>query len=297
VSVFADRLMEAVEATGAPLCVGIDPFPALIPKAVFGDALSDTQALVRFGEAVVAEAVGVAAAVKPQLGLFETFGPEGYGAARAVCGYAQSEGLQVILDAKRGDIGSTAEGYARGCLGPLPGFDADCVTVNPYMGADTLSPFLDLAEARGKGVAVLVRTSNPGARHLQDLSSEGEPIWAHTAAMIAPFAEALKGASGWSGLMAVAGATYPQEAKALRALLPNCLFLVPGYGAQGAGAADAVAGFVRTPSGLRGGVVNSSRGVCYPPGAENQTTLSGWKSCIGLAMQKAKDELSRATAG
>jgi orotidine-5'-phosphate decarboxylase len=297
VSAFADRLMDAVEATGSPLCVGIDPFPALIPKALFGDPTADPSALLRFSEAIIDSAVGVAAAIKPQLGLFEAFGPAGYAAAHATCSYARDRGLVVILDAKRGDIGTTAEGYAQACLGPSPGFDADCVTVNPYMGADTLLPFMSAARAKGKGVAVLVRTSNPGARDLQDLDSGGQALWSHTARMIAPMAEALKGACGWSGLMAVAGATYPQEARALRALLPDCLFLVPGFGAQGAGAADAVAGFVKTGRGLRGGVVNSSRAVCYPEGMINETSISAWKSGIDLAMRQASDELSRATTG
>src|SRR5262249_53207168 len=156
-------------------------------------------------------------------------------------------------------------------LGAAPGFDADCVTVNPYLGKDSLEPFLRAAEQRSKGVAVLVRTSNPGARDLQDLDVKGEPLWRRTAEMLAPLAKRLQNGD-WSGLMAVAGATYPDEARALRAALPASLFLVPGYGAQGASAADAVAGFTRTSYGLEGGVVSSSRAVLYPEAAQAART-------------------------
>jgi orotidine-5'-phosphate decarboxylase len=169
------------------------------------------------------------------------------------------------------------------------------VTVNPYMGTDTLEPFLKMAETRGKGVAVLVRTSNPGAQDLQDQRVGDEPVWARTARMIAPLAARLGGANGWSGLMAVAGATYPHEARALRALLPDCLFLVPGYGAQGAGAAEAVAGFRVTAQGLRGGVVNSSRGVTYPSGARDAQTLADWRGAVDAAMRAAHADLSAAS--
>lgn len=290
---FADRLMEAVDRTGAPLCVGIDPFPALMNTALFGDPRQDPQALMRFGEALIDAAAPYAACLKPQLGLFEPFGPEGYAAARALCGLARDRGLLTILDAKRGDIGSTAEGYAQASLGPAPGFDADCVTVNPYMGADTLAPFLTLAAAQDKGVAVLVRTSNPGAKDLQDLRVGEEPLWAQTARMIAPLAPPLMGECGFSGLMAVAGATYPDEAKALRGLLPTALFLVPGYGAQGAGAREALSGFVRGPKGIkRGGVVNSSRGIAYPKGAGAAATMADWRALIADAARAARDDLA-----
>jgi orotidine-5'-phosphate decarboxylase len=202
----------------------------------------------------------------------------------------------VILDAKRGDIGTTAEGYARATLGAAPGFDADCVTVNPYLGADSIEPFVALAEREGKGVAVLVRTSNPGARDLQDLDAAGAPVWRRAAEMIGPSCARLTGASGWSGLMAVAGATYPAEACVLRQALPSSLFLVPGYGAQGASAADAVAGFAASERGREGGVVNSSRAVTYPPEAQTARTLEAWRAAVGAAMAAAAAELRAACA-
>ena len=235
---FADRLTDATRACGAPLCVGLDPFPDRIP-ALFGDARRDVRAVEDFFEAILERAAGKCAAIKPQVGLFEPYGPDGVAAARMLTARARDLGLPVILDAKRGDIGTTAEGYARATLGPAPGFDADCVTVNPYLGLDSLEPFLATAQATGKGVAVLVRTSNPGARDVQDLAVDGAPLWTRVAEMLTPAMDRLAAASGWSNLMVVAGATWPEEARRLRAIVPKALFLVPGYGAQGASAGRA----------------------------------------------------------
>jgi orotidine-5'-phosphate decarboxylase len=291
---FADRLIEGVRRAGAPLCVGIDPFTDNIPAALFGDANADASAVLKFGASIVELAAKHAAVVKPQLGLFEQFGEIGYAVARMLCEHAHTAGLLVILDAKRGDIGSTAEGYARACLGPKPGFGADCVTVSPYLGKDTLEPFIARAHANQKGVAVLVRTSNPGAGDVQDLQVGGAPLWRRVAEMLAPECARLKGASGWSGLMAVAGATYPDEARMLREAMPDALFLVPGYGAQGASATDAVAGFIAGRQGLEGGVVNSSRAVIYPAAAQAATSMSEWRQAVTEAMALAAAELSAA---
>jgi orotidine-5'-phosphate decarboxylase len=292
---FADRLIEGVRQKNSPLCVGLDPMPDRIPS-LFGDAGADTNALARFCDEIVEIAARRAAVLKPQLGFFEPYGPDGVRVAQEACTAAQSRGMLVLLDAKRGDIGSTAEGYARATLGAAPGFNADCVTVNAYLGKDSLEPFLGVAERDGKGVAVLVRTSNPGAGDLQDLQIGGAPLWRRVAEMIAPQSDRLKGNSGWSGLMAVAGATYPEEARTLRETLPHSLFLVPGYGAQGASARDAVAGFVRGKNGLEGGVVSSSRAVTYPKTAGEAKTLAAWRAAIDEAMEQAAAELRTACA-
>jgi len=293
---YADRLIEAVRNKGTPLCVGLDPFADKVP-ALFGDVRTDPGAsLLKFGTSLIEIAAKHAAVLKPQLGLFEQFGEIGYATARLLCEYARNAGMIVLLDAKRGDIGTTAEGYVRATLGPKPGFDADCVTVNPYMGKDTLQPFITTAQATGKGVAVLVRTSNPGAGDFQDLQVGGAPLWRRVAEMLAPETQTLMGASGWSGLMAVAGATYPEEARALREAMPHALFLVPGYGAQGAGAADAVAGFAATKQGLEGGVVSSSRAVSYPQPAQSAKSLNAWRNAIEEAMAAAALELRTACA-
>jgi orotidine-5'-phosphate decarboxylase len=228
------------------------------------------------------------------MGFFEPYGEAGYGLARTLSAEAQRLGLLSILDAKRGDIGSTAQGYARAAFDAAPGFDADALTVNPYLGRDSLEPFMAAAEQRGRGLAVLVRTSNPGARDLQDLTVDGAPLWQRVAEMIAPGASRLKGETGWSGLMAVCGATYPQEARTLRALLPDVMFLVPGFGAQGAGAKDAVAGFVKGPQGLEGGFVSSSRAALYPQPAAEAKTIAAWRVAVDHAMAQAAQELRAA---
>ncbi|MCR6644718.1 MAG: orotidine-5'-phosphate decarboxylase [Terricaulis sp.] len=293
---FADRLIEGVRRTGSPLCVGLDPFADKIPS-LFGSLRDDASGvLVKFGTSIIDIASKHAAVLKPQLGLYEQFGEMGYASARILTEYAKSKGMLVILDAKRGDIGTTAEGYARATLGPAPGFGADCVTVNPYMGKDTLSPFIAVAQRDQKGVAVLVRTSNPGAGDFQDLQVGGAPLWRRVAEMLSPETLALMGQSGWSSLMAVAGATYPDEARALREAMPNALLLVPGYGAQGASAADAVAGFVKGPKGREGGVVNSSRAVTYPPAARLAGTMGEWRNAVDAAMGAAAKELRAAIA-
>jgi orotidine-5'-phosphate decarboxylase len=287
---FADRLIDATRRLGHPLCVGLDPFAERIPT-LFGPrgAVETAEA---FFSAVIARLAGRVAAVKPQIGLFEPWGAAGVAAVERLCERAQAAGLLVILDAKRGDIGTTAQGYARACLGPAPAFAADCVTVNPYMGLDTLEPFFAAAEQTAKGVAVLVRTSNPGARDFQDLDAGGAPVWARVAEALAPAMARLDGGRGFSSLMIVAGATWPEEARRLRALLPRALFLVPGYGAQGGAAADAVAGFVAGPVGLEGGLVSSSRAILYPEG--DVSNAVAWERAFDQALEAATAELRAA---
>ncbi|MDX2238739.1 MAG: orotidine-5'-phosphate decarboxylase [Hyphomonadaceae bacterium] len=290
---FADRLIDAVRRNGAPLCAGLDPFPDKIP-ALFarkGDALA---AVADFCAAYMEIAAGRAACLKPQLGLFERFGPDGYALARDVTRSARARGMIVLLDAKRGDIGTTADGYAAAAFDPHPAFDADALTVNPYLGWDSLEPFVAAAEARDRGVIVLARTSNPGAADVQDIADARGPVWAHVAAMLAAHAPRLAGESGWSGLMIVAGATWPQDAARLRAALPTSLFLVPGYGAQGAGAADAVAGFAQSPEGRVGGVVSASRALLYPDAAQRAGNLQSWREAVAAAFDRANAELRAA---
>ena len=181
-------------------------------------------------------------------------------------------------------------------LAKQPASLCDAITVNPYMGLDTLEPFVEVAEANGKGVAVLARTSNPGSADYQAKLIDGEPLFMHVARSLNPLAQRLKGEqTHWSGLMLVAGATGPSEARALREAAPDCPFLVPGYGAQGAGAREAVAGFVPGSSGLEGGVVNASRSVTFPQLAENADSIQDWETAISAAIQHAQDDLLAAT--
>ena len=285
--IFADRLMNGVRRLG-PLCVGIDPHPALLPP-LFGPPGPDAAA--RWGVALVERSAGKVAVVKPQAGLFERWGAKGLAALETVCETATRAGLIVILDAKRGDIGTTAEGYAEGYLGEAASCPCDAITVNPYMGVDTIAPFVDVAERAGKGVAVLARTSNPGSADFQARLVDGEPLYLHVARALQPLVQRLRGRGGWSGLMMVAGATGPDDARRLRAAAGEALFLVPGYGAQGAGARDAVAGFVRRGDRLEGGVVNASRSVASPAGSLEVVTAARWETLIDAALAAAQADL------
>ncbi len=290
---FADRLIAGTRKLG-PLCVGIDPHEALVP-AMFGKP--GPQSAAKWGVALVERCVGKAAVVKPQAGFFERWGSAGVAALEEVCQAAKRAGLVVILDAKRGDLGTTAEGYAEGYLGADAATQCDAITVNPYMGLDGLEPFVAMAEKQGKGVVVLARTSNPGSKDFQQKLSDGEPMFIHVARALKPMITRLKGQSGWSGLMLVAGATGPAEVARLRAVAGEALFLVPGYGAQGAGARDAMSGFVAGPSGLEGGVVNASRSVSFPPDAQGATAVAAWERAIDLAIGHAQAELVDAARG
>ena len=291
-SPFADRLMDRVRAHG-PLCVGIDPHPALLP-ALFG---AGPEAAAKWGVALVERCAGRTAVVKPQAGLFERWGSRGLAALEQVCEAAHKAELMVILDAKRGDIGSTAEGYAEGYLGEASSCPCDAITVNPYMGIDTIEPFVSVAERLGKGVVVLARTSNPGSKDFQAKLVDGEPLYLHVARALQPLIARLRGQGGWSGLMLVAGATGPEDARRLREAAGEALFLVPGYGAQGAGAQDAVAGFVRRGAMLEGGVVNASRSVASPAGSLEASSVAEWNGAIDRALATAQTELLEAVRG
>ena len=283
---FADRFIEATRAHG-PLCVGIDPHAGRIPELFGGDT---PEGLEKWGISVVKAIVGRAGIVKPQVALFERHGWEGMRALSRVLDAAKAADLIVLADAKRGDIGSTAEGYAAAYLSDDAAFPCDALTINPYMGLDTIEPHVRAAEASGKGVIVLARTSNPGSADYQARDLEGAPLFARVVESLAPMIERLKGDCGWSGLTLVAGATGPDEAKQLRALAPNALFLIPGYGAQGAGASDAVASFVNG----EGGCVNASRSVTFPKGSENAASIDDWQAFIADAIEAAQADLKAA---
>ncbi len=294
-SAFADRLIAATREYG-PLCVGIDPHAGRIPDLFGGDT---PDGLAAWGEAIVQAAVGRAGIVKPQAGLFERHGWQGMRALARICDAAREAGLITLVDAKRGDIGSTAEGYATAYLAKDAPFTCDAVTVNPYMGLDTLEPFVRTADNNGKGVIVLARTSNPGSADFQARDLEGAPLYARVVKALAPMIARLEGKTGWSGLMLVTGATGPDEAKHLRQLAPRALFLVPGYGAQGAGAGEAMAGFVSPRDGssrLEGGCVSASRSVTFPAGSAEAGDRAEWDTLIAAAIDTAQADLLAAAS-
>ncbi len=298
---FADRLIRRVRSLGHPLCVGIDPHLELLPRAFqrgsmsAGDA-STARAVETFCLALIERVAGRVSAVKPQSACFERLGPAGIAVLGRVMQEARRAGLLVILDAKRNDVGSTAASYASAYLAPDAVLAADALTVNPYLGLDSLDPYFAAAHAGGGGVFVLLRTSNPGAVDLQDLLVRERPLYQHLADLLQPLTMKLRGPhTEWSGLGVVVGATWPNESKRVRALLPGSLFLVPGYGAQAGSADDAVAGFVRGPTGqLEGGVVSSSRAISFPPRADGDA--ASWERAVDQALAQAIEELGEAVA-
>ena len=291
---FADRLAAALEKSGTPLCMGLDPHPALLPAFL---ADQDRVAALRiFGQlAIEAAADAGLPAVKPQVALFEQHGPAGMAVLAELGEQAGQAGLLVIMDAKRGDIGSTSAAYAAAWLGPDAPFVADALTVNPFMGMDTLIPFIEAAASNWRGLFVLVRTSNEGSGDLQDLETGGQPVWQQLAGHLARLdkggAASLAGQSGWSGLGVVVGATRPQQAETLRTILPNAPFLIPGYGAQGAGAAQARAGLVWQATHWQGGLINSARGLTGTDAARQASSADSFKRAVLAAITHARAEL------
>jgi orotidine-5'-phosphate decarboxylase len=299
-ALFADRLIARVRELGHPLCAGIDPDLARIPEAFrrgsMAPAAPETaQAVGELCRAFLARVAGRVAAVKPQSAFFEALGWRGVKLLAELMEEARGLGLLVVLDAKRGDIGSTAEGYAAAYLSGDAPLRADALTVNPWLGLDSLEPFVRAAEAARAGLFVLTRTSNPGGRDLQELEVGDHPVYQHVAALLQPAAKRLAGAQGWSGLGLVVGATRPEEAQRVREVAPSALFLVPGYGAQGASARDAVAGFVRGAGGrLEGGLVNASRALLFPRAGASGDTRQ-WERAVDEAVTRAVGELTEAT--
>lgn len=286
---FGQRLAEAIARHG-PLCVGIDPHLDRIPNLFGTDPVSRIAA---FSEAVIANLAGKIAAIKPQIALFERFGPEGLAVLADLTHAAEAAGLLVLLDAKRGDIGSTAAGYAQAYLGENAWLHADAVTINPLMGADTVHPWVECATQHNKGVIALIRTSNPGAGDIQDKIADAAPIWAHIAQMLAPFATAMtQTGQTWSSLMGVVGATTPEQARQVRQLLPNVIFLVPGYGAQGASATDALAGATPGTKGTQGVIINASRSVLF--GDDAPRTLEAWQRGFDTRLRACQKDIATA---
>jgi len=298
---FADRLIERVRALGHPLCVGLDPHLAQIPELFRRGSMhpGDPETPVAVEEfllAVVDRLEGRVAVVKPQIAFFEQLGWRGLRALERVSARCRERGLLVLLDAKRGDIGSTAEAYAQAYLEPESPAAADAVTANPYLGLDALEPFVARARRFGRGLFVLVRTSNPGAGDLQDRSLDGAPLFERVARSLSPWAAELAGPeTGWSSLGVVVGASAPEHAEAVRRALGNALFLVPGYGAQGASAEQAVRGFENGPAGLEGGIVSSSRAILFA-GDADAADRSTWEKAIDAAVDRAAAELGEAVS-
>ena len=293
---FATRLSEAIRSSGTPLCMGIDPHLSMMP-GLFGDVsipgdVSTVRAIEDFTMACLEMAKGRVAAIKPQAAFFEAQGPDGMRVLARLGRAAVDAGMLVIMDAKRNDIGSTNAAYAEAWIGHDAPFPSDALTVNVFLGMDTLEPLLARADATGSGLFVLTRTSNPGAGAIQDLDVDGKPLFHRLAEQLAPIAAARCHTDGGSALGIVAGATWPDEARALRSILPSSPFLVPGFGAQGAGPADALAGLRRTDAGWDGGLINSTRGLIFPKAAAEATSMADWRQAIASAIEASRAALA-----
>ncbi|HET6695620.1 MAG TPA: orotidine-5'-phosphate decarboxylase [Gaiellaceae bacterium] len=279
---FGDRIAAAVDTKRSQLVVGLDPRPELLPVELRGD--------VHHGRAAAADAVGrfcrglidavapYVVGVKAQLAYFETLGADGIRAFEDVCDYARSANLIVIADAKRGDIGSTARAYADAYLErredmPPP---VDALTVSPYLGSDSIEPFLAACRRSGNGIFCLVKTSNAGSADLQDAAlSDGRRLWHQVAELVDAWGQDLIGERGLSSVGAVVGATYPRAVAEARKLMPQAILLLPGVGAQGGTPADVARAFTSGPASA---LVPVSRSVIYAfrvDGADWRTAAAG----------------------
>ncbi len=280
---FADRLQECIDEMDNPTCLGLDPMLSYLPESLLQKYNRRQEegihlALSNFCGALILSVADIVPAIKPQIAYFEQYGLGGLRALKSIIDLAKAQGMLVILDAKRNDIGSTAAAYSRAYLNNAElgrgepdnskpytkewteaFLAADALTVNGYLGSDGIEPFLEQCRAHDKGIFVLCRTSNPSAGDLQDLKlTDGRLVYEAMADLIATWGEDLVGISGISSVGAVVGATWPAQATALRRRMPRSFFLIPGFGAQGGTAADAVAGFDRNG---RAGIVNASRSL------------------------------------
>ena len=295
----ADKLLQACDATQSVACIGLDPRPNLLPPAII-EQVSDAsgaeqvgQAFLAFNQGIIAAAAGKVACVKPQVACYEAYGQAGLAALTGTIAAAEAANIPVIVDAKRGDIGSTAAHYQQAIFGGapdlagnlIPGWGGDWLTAHGYMGSDSVGP---LRHDDGKhGLFVLVKTSNPGGADLQDQKLANESTVAdRMAALVAEWGASSIGQRGYSDIGAVVGATWPDEAKRLRELMPRQLFLVPGYGAQGGTAADAL---VAQDSDGLGVLVNSSRGIS---GAWQQAPKADWQDQIAAAIDAMNTDLN-----
>ena len=269
-----EMLIERIKKTGNPTVAGLDPKLDYIPEFMKNEAFETYgknargagEAIFQFNKGLIDALYDVVPAVKPQMAYYEMYGLNGLAALSKTVSYAREKGLYVILDGKRNDIGSTAEAYAAAYLGEAgideetawSDFPADALTVNPYLGTDGVLPFVKQCEERDKGIFVLVKTSNPSSGEFQDLEIDGSKLYERVGHLVNRWGMSTMGKSGYSGVGAVVGATYPQQLSELRKIMPAAYFLVPGYGAQGGKAEDVARAF--NPDGL-GAIINASRSI------------------------------------
>jgi orotidine-5'-phosphate decarboxylase len=269
-----NKLISKIQKTGAPIVVGLDPMMKFVPEHIQKKAFEEcgetlegaAEAVWQYNKGIVDAIYDLVPAVKPQIAMYEQFGIPGMVAYKKTVDYCREKDLVVIGDVKRGDIGSTSEAYAVGHLGKVAvgsktyyGFNEDFATVNPYLGSDGINPFAKVCKEESKGIFVLVKTSNPSSGEFQDQLVDGKPLYEKVGEMVSQWGAACMPENGnYSYIGAVVGATYPEQGKILRKIMPRTFILVPGYGAQGGKGADLVHFF--NEDGL-GAIINSSRGI------------------------------------
>ncbi len=279
-----DELVQKIKITGNPSVVGLDTSPEYLPnyEKICGDKTAVAESMIEFNARIIDKIKGIVPAVKVQIAYYEACGVLGMAVFAKTLRFARNSGMIVIADAKRNDIGATAKQYATAFSSG--DFDSDFVTVNGYLGTDGIKPFLG---DENKGIFALVKTSNPSGGELQDLRLEnGLAVYEQMARLVRGWGVASVGKCGYSNVGAVVGATYPEQAKQLRQLMPNTFFLVPGYGAQGGGADGAVAGFDKAGGG---GIVNSSRGIICAYKQEKYKGMSYADAAYAAAVDMRED--------
>ena len=299
-----DRLIEKIKQTDNPSVVGLDTNFDYLPdelRAGVADLRGAAQAIAEFNRNVIDNICDIVPAVKVQIAYYEMYGVEGMKTFAETLAYASKKGMYVMTDAKRNDIGATAECYAKAYLGKTfvngaseTAFDSDFLTVNGYLGSDGIIPFLKWMKERDKGIFVLVKTSNPSSGELQDMRlSDGKTVYEYMGQLVEEWGKNCRGKYGYSDVGAVVGATHPAQAEILRKQMPHTFFLIPGYGAQGGTADDLKVCFDKNG---RGGIVNSSRGILCAYRQEKYKGLS-FEEAARKACEDMKADLNRAIFG
>jgi orotidine-5'-phosphate decarboxylase len=299
---FGDSMAASVRRTGSVACVGLDPRKGQLPAKIVdsvGDGSPDAwaAAYTQFCTEIIDVVADLVPCVKPQAAFFEQLGPAGMVSLGEVIRYAKTKGLIVITDGKRNDIGSTATAYADAYLGASSPWGSDSLTVSPYLGRDSIEPFVEVCDQRHAGIFVLVKTSNPGGGMLQDRTTNGQTVYAAVAELVTELNSCRLGDSGYGPVGTVVGATYPDQLAEMRAALPGSWILIPGFGAQGGGAADVIAGF--DESGL-GAVVNNSRRIIFAHARDEYREKFGesrWQDAVDAATREMNQQLASAISG
>ncbi len=304
-----NQLVSKIKQLNAPIVVGLDPMLKYIPKHIQDAAFAECgetlegagEAIWQYNKGIVDAIYDLVPAVKPQIAMYEQFGIPGLVAFQKTVKYCKEKGLVVIGDIKRGDIGSTSEAYAVGHLGKVAvgskeyyGFDEDFATVNPYLGSDGVKPFIKVCKEEKKGIFVLVKTSNPSSGEFQERLVDGKPLYEIVGEQVAAWGSECMGDS-YSYVGAVVGATYPEQGKILREIMPKAFILVPGYGAQGGKGSDLVHFF--NQDGL-GAIINSSRGIIAAYQQEKYAKYGeqGYADASRAAVLDMKEDIAQALA-